>query len=369
MKKPSQNLALLLLAVAALCAWARPVAAETSLVTKGGTLFEAFVEAAPTTGAGGAFTDPSNPRTNVLSVRVTDSDGISTLEQVASQSDSVTLKPWAVEYEPTTQTLFVVYTQSSGLMSNVYVAMRREGTWSSRIILANPGLYLSLNPRAVVTRQAYVDVDSAKKPVSKVRSILSLVWWEENGSSQARYAAVFVEDAVLKLDEIQGYNLNELAGAAGPTSAGTLPVSAYAFPAMQRDPASNGGVVVSFANLANGTQTVLKISFPDDVTKLLIEKPADASATSVAIAQARAHVPVGREGGRGRIPVNVDTQGDVDAFVSPSGVTNFYWKDGDSLRYIGSDAAEGAKPNTLLLRQGLSIEKAINVIREMTARD
>ena len=353
MKKTAAILAFLLLA------GTLPSLAETSLLTKDGTLFEALL--APPADAVVGY---EGPAPGSLVVRVTAPDGSSRVETVSESTGQDGLKPWVLEFEPATQTLFVVYTQSTGVMSNVFVAMRRNLTWSSRVVLANPGLYLSLNPKAVVTRQSFRDVDAAGKPVAKVRSILSLVWWEENGSSQARYAPVFVEDGILKLDEIAGYNLNELAGSTGATTAGTLPVSAYAFPAIQRDPASNGGVTVSFANLADQTHTALRISFPEDVSKLLVERPGE-----IALAQARAHVPVGREPVRGRIQISIDTAGDVEASISPSGVTNFYWQAGPVLRYIGSDAAAGVKPKAIHLRKDLSLDKAVSIVREMTARD
>ena len=348
------------LAVAAVAAViAGPAAADNSVLTSSGWLYE--VSAAR---YGDALSDGAvNPWTPVLVLTETSPDGGVSVEAIPDTIDSRIEIPGTVEYEPQTNSLFVIYMQASGLMTDVRVAVRRAHQWSNQDIRPTPGLYLSLNPRAVVTRQQYVDVDSAGRSVQKTRSILSLVWWEEGGSLQARYAPVFVEDGILRLDSVVAYNLNELAGSWGPTDAHGLPYSAFQFPAIQRDPNTNGGVVVSFANLADLTQTTLRLTFPDDVAKLLAERPGD-----IALAQARAHVPVGRDPVQGKIP-GIETQSDVGAFISPSGVTNFYWQEGQTLRYVSSGAAAGAKPKSIQLRKNLSLDKAVSIVREMTARD
>lgn len=364
MKKKARSLPILPV-LAALVALALPAKADTVLLTKSGTLYEVYPSTYGELVSGATSADAKMP---VLALRVTAPGAAEpALELVGGTVDQDPDRAWALEYEPDTDTVFVVYTKASGFMTNVQVAMRRRGAWSARTILANPGLYLSLNPRAVVTRQQITDADADGKAVTKMRSIVSLVWWEESGPSQARYAPVFVEDGVLRLDEVEGYNLNELAGATGPTVAGGLPFSAYQFPALQRDPATNGGVLVSFANLADGTQTALRVTFPDDMKALIAEAPEGVSPT--AWAEARAHVPVGREMSKGTIPSGIDSQTEVSAFISQGGVTNFYWPDAGSLRYIGSDAKPGEAPKTILLRPDFSAEKAVNALREMTARE
>ena len=147
------------------------------------------------------------------------------------------------------------------------------------------------------------------------------MWWEESALSQARYAAVFIEDGALKLDDVVAYDLNELAGAAGPTDSRELPTSSYMYPAVQRDPSGDGGVLVSFANLATRTQQVLRLGFLDDYTKPprldADVGPRDELAHD-ADRPRRDGVPAP---GRIDLPFTLN----VGTIISPSGVPTYWW--------------------------------------------
>ena len=356
----------LLLGAATLLVPASPAEAEQALLTKDGTLYEVVDTTFGVVVPGAPAFAASTP---VLALRATAADGTVTLDVVGGAGgtvDGAHAKFWELEYEPDTGTVFVVYTRSVGLMTNVQVAILRSGAWTVRPIAPSRGLYLSLNPRAVVTRQRVTYPSGAGKPVVKTRSILSIVWWEESGPTQARYAPVFVEDGVLKIDDIQGYYLNELAGRTGITDGRGIPLSAYQYPAVQADPTSNGGVLVSFANLVDRSQSALKIGFADDLVSLVAHAPEGENAT--AWAQARAHVPVGREISHGSIQMAVETVSDVSTFISLTGTSTFYWQEGAALKFIGSNAKAGDLPRTLVLRKDFTLDRAIRVLGDMAVR-
>jgi hypothetical protein len=234
-----------------------------------------------------------------------------------------------------------------------------------RDITPSAGLYLSMNPRLTATRQRYVDFDGKGGTVTKSRTIFSLVWWEESGLSQARYAPVFVEDGVLSVDAVVTFSLNELVGKQGATSLSGLPFSSFMFPAVQRDPTStNGGVLVSFANLVTRREQVISITFPDDLTKL----PGASSSGNLPDAQVRGHIPVGRELADGPIPAARDTQVDVGYFLSPTGRATSWWVESTGIRYLRNDAPSGEQPKKLPLRQDFSLDRALGVLQEMTLR-
>lgn len=349
--------------VAGLLAWAGPASAATAVLTKAGTLYEVsrgvLSDVDPSTDGTAAG------RTPVLLLRTTESGGQPAVEMVQGTGDASYEGTESIEFDASTGTVFVVYTKFQGLMSDVHVAVRREGRWEEENIFPNVGLYLSLNPRALVTRQSFTDFDGEGGTVVKKRSILHVVWWEESGVSQARYAAIFVEDGVLRLSEVVAHNLNELAGSTVPAPGFVdLPLSSYTFPVLQRDPTTNGGVLVSFANLANLTQTVLQITFPDDMTKIA----APGATEGTPEAYARAHLPIGREEGRGRIPKQVDVNGDteVGGVIARRGEsTLFFWKDGERVRVIGTDAEETASPINVPLRPDFGYDRAVAVVKEM----
>jgi hypothetical protein len=249
-----------------------------------------------------------------------------------------------------------------GLMTKVDFAVHRDGQWGEQSIVPSAGLYLSLNPQIVVTRQTYIDLDENSYPVSKRRAIVSLVWWEEGGRSQARYAPVFIEDGKLDLAEITAYNLNELAGMSGPTSIGSLPFSSFQFPVVQRDPRSNGGVLVSFANLYTKRHSVLQIAFPDDLRDIIASNvPAGPQA------YARLHIPIGRSGHDSRLPSEIDTRATVGTVIAPlSLVPTFYWADdGVAAHVLHGDAPDGQPGTTIPLRSDLSMDRVVSVVREL----
>ena len=337
--------------------------AESTVLTKSGILYEivatTYGEVVPQAG--------SYAPMPVLALRTTLPDGTTALELVDGTVDSNEEWGQTVEYDETTQTLFVAYAKNQGgFLSDIHFSIHRGNAWREGSFQATAGLYLSLNPRLVITRQSYVDFDGQGGTVEKQRSILHLIWWEESGASQARYAAVFVEDGQLDIDEIVPYNLNELASAPGTTLSQGLPLSSYIYPAIQRDPSSNGGARVSFANLANLRQTILSVGFPDDITKLM--PPGSTSASRDALI--RHHTPIGRHVIDFDIPSRIDVPLSmmVGTVLSPSGVPTYHWLDGTKVKVLRGDAVS-APPIAIPLRPDFSLDRALSVVRGMAERE
>jgi hypothetical protein len=302
----------------------------------------------------------------VLALRITPSGQPSRVELVEGTVDFNGEGSVSIELEESTGTLFVAYTKARGLMADMHVAVRRGGIWSGQDILSNRGYYyLSINPKVVVTRQQYVTLDDEGAPVTRIRSIFSLVWWEESGPVQARYAPIFIEDGALSIDPVKAWNLNEVAAAQGATDTGGRPLSSYSFPSVQADPTTNGGVLATFANLATGQQQVLRISFPDDLTKLV--PPGSTKISDEAVA--RSHVPIGRGAGIGRVPLTLDTGAEVGATASQKGVTTFYWLESGVMSFLRSDDPVGALPRRLGLRDDLSAEKALRLVTALAEKN
>jgi hypothetical protein len=354
--------ALLSLAVCGLLAGARAEAAS-AVLAKDGTLYEVFETTYGQVISGSSAADAVTP---VLALRTTVPGQQPTVEVVGGTFDGLLKFGESLEYEDSTQTLFVVYTslQVQGFFADIHVAMRRDGGWSVGRFLPNPGLYFSVNPRILVTRQSYKDFDPSGKVVTKARSILSMVWWEESALSQARYAALFIEDSALRLDDVVALNLNDLAGASGPTDSRNLPTSSYMYPAVQRDPVGDGGVLVSFANLATRTQQVLYLGFPADYTT----PPAGTTApTSPRTSNSRT-TPIGRGFREFALPTRIDLPFTmaVGTIVSPSGVPMYWWSQNGALNYLSGDAASLARPQlSIPLRPDFPVDSALAVVRSM----
>jgi hypothetical protein len=334
----------------------------SAVLTKNGTLYEVFE--APygqiITGA-----NSSDARLPVLALRTTLPGGHPTVEVVGGTVDDFIKFGEQLEFDETTQTVFVVYTQLQGFFLDVHVAMRRSGAWNEGRFLPNPGLYVSMNPQLLVTRQSYTGLDTRGNPVAKSRAILSIVWWEESDTSQARYAAVFIEDGSLRLDDVTTWNLNELNGASGPTDNSGLPISSYVHPAVQRDPITNGGVLLSFANLATRTQQVMRLSFPtDDPARTTSGLPIGSGRRAYS-----RHNPIGHSFTEFPLPIEIQLpsyQDAVGTLISPSGIPTFYWTSGGGLVYL-----QGGSTTTFTIpfRPDFPVDRALAVVRDMSDKN
>jgi hypothetical protein len=342
------------------CLSAPRAEAANAALAKNGTLYEVFASTYGQIINGANATDAAIP---VIGLRTTVPGQTPTVEVVGGSINSLLKFGESVELEDSTETVFVAYTslQVQGFLAEVNVSMHRDGGWSVARFGPSSGLNFSVNPKILVTRQSYKDFDPSGSVVTKTRSILSMVWWEEDALSQARYAALFIEDGALRLDDVVAINLNELAGASGPTDNRNLPTSSYMYPAVQRDPATNGGVLASFADLATRTQQVLHIGFPDDyTTPAWIQSGRGASSRTI---------PIGRGGIDFPLPANVNLpfMVVVGTIVSPSGVPTYWWSQSGALSYLSGDAASLAQgPQAIQLRSDFQLDSALAAVRMMT---
>jgi hypothetical protein len=164
--------------------------------------------------------------------------------------------------EPT-GTLVVLWREESSVLNAIRVAFKKESAWTVVNLLPSNGFPHAFNPQMLLTHQTVHLLDDNGDDVYRNRSILSVVWWEEAGASQARYASFFLDEAI---DATQAavYNLPDLVDDAGPTSLAGLPRGAYAFPALQ-SAGPGGDVLASFATVSSNKQYVVRISYSADL--------------------------------------------------------------------------------------------------------
>jgi hypothetical protein len=354
------RLAAILALAGALALLTQVASAASAVLSKNGTLYEIFPTtygSIPGPGIGG-----SNADLPVLVLRTTPSGGTSTFQVVEGTIDEETEGSTSIEFEEETQTLFVIFTKQQSLYRGVTVALLQNSLWSSQQLLPTPGYTLAMNPQMVLTRQSYLDTSSLDPAdwVQKWRSIVSVVWWEEGALSQAKYAALFVEDGDLNRDFIEGYNLNALAGTVGPTRTAGLPPSTYRFPAVQRDYAGDGGVLVSFANLTTQRQVVASIGF--------LSAPIAGPGIGGPIANSR-HRPIFRTMGNGSLPGDGARQAaSLGTIISPTGTSTFWWIEGSTMKVLPGTAAKDAPPLSMPIRPDFSADKALAVAREMAEK-
>jgi hypothetical protein len=329
-------------------------ATEVSVLARSGTVYEL------------RDTNPDGSQSSELLLRTVRSGLADRWLPVPGTGDYAQEIPGDIQYEETTGSVFLVFTKLDYLQSRVEFAVYRAGRWISGPLAPSMGFYVSMNPKIIVTRQRYLDYDVTRQVVSKTRSILSIVWWEEAYTRQARYAPIFVEDGDLRLDDTQAYNMPELAGDRPSSEWGNYPSAVYSYPGVDSDPTSNGGVRVTFASLATGMLSVVKIGFPEDLTQI---DPRSTPSEGDKIGTARGHTPVGRIGGRTPLVREIDTSSPVYAALSTNSVPTLFWREGNEMVYRRADAPAGSKPVRLSLDSKLSADRAERLIREMASRD
>lgn len=334
--------------------------AGSAVLTKSGTLYEVYPATYGQVAGDAAGGNASLP---VLALRTTPSDGAPTVQIVDGTLDSDTEGSASIEFEEETQTVFLVYTKEQSLFKGVIVALLRNGLWSGQLLPATAGFTLGMNPQMVLTRQQYVDISPTDptQTIEKWRSIVSVTWWEEGSVSQAKFAPLFVEDGALNGDAISSYNLNDLAGATGPTSEAGLSSPSYSFPAVQRGYASDGSVLVSFANLSTLQQTVLSISFPVTV---------DAGPGVAGPVTYSRHRPIVQMAYSGNLPGGAVAMAySLGTVISPGGTCTFWWIEGSTMKILPGNVAKDAAPFAIPLRPDFSVDKALAVVREMAENE
>ncbi|MDD4933976.1 MAG: hypothetical protein PHO89_11015, partial [Methylacidiphilaceae bacterium] len=339
--------------------------ADSSVLTKSGTVYELlsapYSQILPQDVS--SYEYAANLPTLALRMTVA---GQSFIEPVPGSVDSSFKSAQAVDYEETTDTVFIVYTKDWGYLSDLHVAIRRGGEWLTESLFPPQGFSSALNPQLIVTRQSYKDWGPNGSSVTKTRSIVSIVWWEESWYATARLALLFLEDGQLSSGDVQFYGLNDLRGYSGPTWTDGLPPSSYRYPAVQPDPTTNGGFMVAYANLALQKYTTLRITFPDDLTLLGPAPSGSMNRNSFA----RGHFPLGRNLADSQVQPLVATEAAVGTFLSPTGSPTFYWNSGSDLTFVRSDSGTMTKtPVAIPLRPDLSVDKGIGLVRSMATKD
>jgi hypothetical protein len=65
----------------------------------------------------------------------------------------------------------------------------------------------------------------------------------------------------------------------------------------------------------------------------------------------------------------MDTGAQVGATISPAGITTFHWVEGGAMNFVRSDDVEGTATRRIVLRDDLSAEKALRLVRSLAERN
>jgi len=257
-----------------------------------------------------------------------------------------------------TGTLVVLWREENNLLNQIRLAFGKSGNWTVAGLLPNVGFPHAYNPQMLLTHQTVHLLDDEDADVYQTRSVLSVIWWEEAGLSQARYASFFLDETI-DPSAVEILNLPELVNDAGPTSLQDLPRGAYAFPALQSSGMS-GDVIASFATASSDKQYVVRLTYPTD-----LGKPGPDNITWL-----RRRAPIVGIVSIGPMsyiaPLEAAT---VHTVVGNSYKPTLYWGDDLALHYIRFDGTNWSDMRSITYTPDIDYGKAVALVEEMARRN
>lgn len=262
-------------------------------------------------------------------------------------------------FDETTGSLVVLWREENPVLNKIRLAIFRTGGWSVVDLLPNPGFPHAYNPRMLLTHQTVRTQDEEGEEHLTRRSILSVIWWEESSSAQARYVPIFLDEEIRAAD-VAIYDLPALVADAGPTPYDDVPRGAYAFPTLQSE-GPGGGVLASFATLASKRHFIVRINFPAD-----LGAPGPENMTWL-----RRRIPVVGVSSQGPIAMaapSFSTSG-VRTVIGDSYLPTLHWRDGDRVAYTRFNGLEWSAVMAIALSETMSYERAVSLVEEMALRN
>jgi hypothetical protein len=260
----------------------------------------------------------------------------------------------AVTYDAPTSSFVVLWKEGASLLNKIRLGVLQNESWTLVDLLPNVGFPQAYNPQMLLTHQTVRLEDDEGNVTSENRSILSVLWWEESYSAQARFAPIFL-DQDLPTQQVTVYDLPSLVGGGGPASSEGIPAGAYFYPSLQPD-GLDGAVLASFADLTLDRQKhyVVRITFPADTLEKL-----------------RRRIPV--VGVVGEALIATEAPGfssfSVSTLIGGGYKPTLYWREADSVRYIRFDGEKWAAVKAIALDEKMTYEKAKSLVEEMGKRN
>lgn len=261
-------------------------------------------------------------------------------------------------FDEPTGSFVILWREDASIVNQLRLAVLRSGVWSFVDLVPSVGFPQAFNPQMLLLHQTVSTTDDQGAVTRKNRSILSVLWWEESFTSQARYAPIFLDDEISTASQII-YDLPATIGGGGPTSNDNIPSSAYLYPALQLQ-GPGGGVLASFADLTAHKHYVVRIDFPTN-----LGNPNDLKNP----VWERRRIPVVGIAESGPIVQALAEKAQVHTIIGSSFNPTLYWKDGDTVRYVRFDGAAWSETRSLALGDSLSYEAAVRLLESMAARN
>jgi len=346
--------ALLALAGAAMAA-AAPM--EKSLLTSDGTLYVVQAGTAADLGVAGPSIAPSD---FIIEWSAKRQDGSQQIGIIPGTANRNAKRDLDLAYDEGSGALVLLWSEHFSYLNQIHLAILRSGSWETVALAPNLGLTRAFHPKMHLSHHAVRYEVEGGAQVSATRSLLSIIFWEEASSAQARYAPIFLDED-LDEQELKVYDLPTLLPAGGAVAvAPRVAPGAYMFPSLQSEGVS-GAVLASFADLGRQKQYVVKIAFPES-----LGRPGHDNLT-----WQRRRIPVVGVLGSGPLVDSLPDMMDMtlETVIGVGYKPTHYWKDRDVVRYIRFDGRAWAAARSIGLDEQMSYERAVRLIEEMARRN
>ena len=198
---------------------------EQSLLTPDGTLHVLRAGKAIDLGLAEA-----HPESIVIEHSIRAQDGTETVAILPGSESYQDKRGLQLGYDEETHTLLLLWTEDISAYSHIRVGVFHDGVWTNSALLPSQGISRAYNPEMRVTHQRVTYLDENDAIVAKTSSIVSVVWWEEAALLQARFAALFLDEAVFDPSNLAVYDLPALTGGVGASAYNDVPSGAYLYP-------------------------------------------------------------------------------------------------------------------------------------------
>lgn len=327
-------------------------AEEKSLLTPDGTVYVVRADTALNLGASGRSIQPTDSLIEFSFKRQDGSHGLGIVPGSIGANGKSSLD---MAYDEASGSLVLLWKEDLRVVNVLHLGIYRDGTWTQSDLLPNLGFAHAFNPQMLLSHQTvrYQDADGNNR--SRLRTILSVIWWEEASLRQARYVAIFLgEDA--SASDVPVYDLPASVGGVGAEAYGDLPQGAYLYPSMRLDGA-NGEIAASFADLNAQKHYVVRISFPAELGKI------------GGVTWQRRRIPV--VGIKTEAPLALESPSAlaVRTLVGPAYNPTLVWRDADAVSYTRYDGQKWSSAKSIALTETMPYEKALRLVEEMASRN
>src|SRR5512135_1094872 len=184
-------------------------AEERSLLTADGTLYHVQ------SGLYGSF-EPNgtlaSPTDFVIHWDSRDQAGMTQSGIIPGTANGDPKNQFDLAYDSLSNSLVLVWNDRLQVINSIQFAILQKGIWSGAQLLPSGIFSFASNPQILITHQTVQDLDAAGNEVDSLRSIISVIWWEDSIRPRARLAPIFVENGTFNLADIPIYDLPELVG-------------------------------------------------------------------------------------------------------------------------------------------------------------